>query len=285
MTLGFLSEFTEEELQFAKDIGFQGMEVKARPGSEFMKTWEEKGEEGIRELLDKYKIKITALATHTNHLSPDREEREKVNAHLFTLIDIASKLNIEVVATFAGRISDLSVEENIPEFKKVFTPVIKKAEEKGIKIAIENCPTMNGHPFRGINIAYAPKIWEMMFEELPSPSLGLEFDPSHLLWLGVDYIKALKKFGDKIFHFHAKDTEILEEKIEEETIFGKGWWRYRIPGFGEVDWEKVIHILQEVSYTGGFVIEHEDPIFSGERRKEGLRLGYKYLSRYFLQET
>ena len=101
----------------------------------------------------------------------------------------------------------------------------------------------------------------------------------------MDYIKALKKFGDKIFHFHAKDTEILEEKIEEETIFGKGWWRYRIPGFGEVDWEKVIHILQEVSYTGGFVIEHEDPIFSGERRKEGLRLGYKYLSRYFLQET
>ncbi|NOZ64624.1 MAG: sugar phosphate isomerase/epimerase [Caldiserica bacterium] len=281
MILGFLGGFTEEEFRFAKDIGFQGMEVNARPGSEFMKIWEEKSEEGIRELLDKYKIKITALATYMNHLSPDKEERKEANTHLLALIEIASKLGIETVATFAGRIPELSVEENIPEFKKVFTPVVKKAEERGIKIAIENCPMMHGHPFRGINIAYSPKIWEIMLEEIPSPSLGLEFDPSHLLWLGVDYIKVLKKFVGKVFHFHAKDTEILEDKIEEETIFGKGWWQYRIPGFGEIEWEKIIHILQENAYKGGFAIEHEDPIFSGERREEGLMLGYKYLSRYF----
>lgn len=280
MILSFLGEFSREELQFARYTGFRGIEADAHPESEFIKTWREIGKEGIRELLDEHQIKITALATHANHLSPQREERERVNTHLLALIDIASQLNVEVIATFAGRIPELSVEENIPEFKRVFTPILQKAEEKGIKIAIENCPMMHGHPFRGINIAYAPKIWEMMLEEIPSPSLGLEFDPSHLLWLGVDYIKVLRQCVEKVFHFHAKDTEILEETLEEETIFGKGWWQYRIPGFGEIEWEKIIHILRENSYQGGFAIEHEDPVFSGERRKEGLRLGYKYLHRY-----
>ncbi len=277
MILGYLGEFSHEELRFAKEVGFQGMEVNARPESRFMELWKEKGAEGIKAIAEEYGIKITALATHSNHLSPDKEERERVNNHLLSLIDIASECGVGVIATFAGRIPELSPEENIPEFKKVFLPIVRKAEEKGVKIAIENCPTIYGHPFRGINIAFSPKIWEMMLEEVNSPALGLEYDPSHLYWLGVDYLKALRDFKEKVYHFHAKDTEIFPFIRDKETIYGEGWWRYRIPGFGEIDWRRIVNILKEANYQGGFVIEHEDPVFSGERRKEGLILGYKYL--------
>ena len=137
---------------------------------------------------------------------------------------------------------------------------------------------MHGHPFKGINIAFTPKVWSLMFEAVNSPNLGLEFDPSHLYWLGTDYIQAIKDFKDKIFHVHAKDTEIFYDKLSEETIYGTGWWRYRLPGLGEIDWQKFIATLYDIDYKGDIAIEHEDPVFSGKKRNQGLEMGYKHLS-------
>ncbi len=278
MILGYFTEFSEEELSFLHRLGFEGIEVRAHRGSRFMQIWEGEGREGIQELVEKYNIQITALATHSNHLSPDSKEREVFNAHLRKLLDIASQLHVRVVATFTGRIPELSIEDNISEFRKVFSPILKEAEDKGVKIALENCPMMHGHPFRGINLAFTPRAWEMIFEAVPSSHLGLEFDPSHLVWLGVDYLKAARDFQEKIFHVHAKDTEILPEVLQEVSIFGKGWWRYRLPGFGEVDWQGFLSVLKEAGYKGGVVIEHEDPVFEGERREEGVVHSYKFLS-------
>lgn len=132
---------------------------------------------------------------------------------------------------------------------------------------------------QGVNIAYTPEHWDKMFDAVPSPALGLEFDPSHLCWQGIDYLWAVRQYADRIYHIHAKDTEILVERRNQcGNLAPGGWWRYRIPGWGEINWTKFISALCEIGYAGGIAIEHEDPIFIGERRVEGLILGYKHLS-------
>jgi len=149
-----------------------------------------------------------------------------------------------------------------------------------VKIGFENWPSMGGYPIKGmVNIAFTPANWDKMFDAVPSPALGLEFDPSHLYWLGIDHIAALKQFADRVYHIHAKDTEILDDQRNYHGILeSSAWWRYRIPGWGEIDWNEFISALNDIGYTGGMAIEHEDPIFAGPRRVEGLILGFKHLS-------
>ena len=281
MRLGYLTDFSEEEVRFAKETGFDSLEINCNnKEANFWKVISEKnGAEKIKEKMEKNDLAISALGFYFNQIQPEDWQKKG----FLKLLDIAPKLNVKVLCTFAGRNPEKSPEDNIPLFKKVFTPLLKKAENQGLKIALENCPMMCGHPFRGINIAFAPKVWDLMFEAVPSKNLGLEFDPSHLYWLGIDYIQALKDYQDRIFHVHAKDTEILEEELAKESIYGGGWWRYRLPGLGEIDWKRFISTLYEIDYPGDIAIEHEDPVFAGERRKEGLRLGYKHLSLWILK--
>jgi len=281
MRLGYLTDFSEEEVRFAKETGFDSLEINcSRKEANFWKVVSGKdGIESIREKMGKSGLAISALGFYFNQIQPEDWQKKG----FLKLLDIAPKLNVKVLCTFAGRNPEKSMEDNIPLFNKVFNPLVKKAEDNGVKIAIENCPMMCGHPFRGINIAFAPKIWDLMFEAIPAKNLGLEFDPSHLYWLGIDYIQAAKDYKDKIFHIHAKDTEILEEKLSQETIYGTGWWRYRLPGLGEIDWQRFIATLYDIDYPGDIAIEHEDPVFSGEKRKKGLRLGYQHLSLWILK--
>ena len=281
MRLGYLTDFSEEEVRFAKETGFDSLEINCNnKEANFWKVISEKnGAEKIKEKMEKNDLAISALGFYFNQIQPEDWQKKG----FLKLLDIAPKLNAKVICTFAGRDPEKSMEDNIPLFNKVFNPLVKKAETQGIKIAIENCPMMCGHPFRGINIAFAPKVWDLMFEAVPSKNLGLEFDPSHLYWLGIDYIQAAKDYKDKIFHIHAKDTEILEEKLSQETIYGNGWRRYRIPGLGEIDWQRFIATLYDIDYPGDIAIEHEDPVFSGEKRKKGLRLGYQHLSLWILK--
>jgi sugar phosphate isomerase/epimerase len=119
-----------------------------------------------------------------------------------------------------------------------------------------------------------------MFERVPSPALGLEFDPSHLVWQGIDYMQALRDFKDKVYHSHAKDTEMLEDNVRREGILGihHNCWRYRIPGYGVINWARYISGLIEIGYDGGIAIEHEDPVFSGPRFEEGLVRGFYVLN-------
>ena len=283
MRLGYLADFSEKEVKFAKKTGFAALEINCNDKkANFWKVVSRKnGIESIKEKMEENGLIISALGFYFNQIQPEDWQKKG----FLKLLDIAPKLNVKTICTFAGRDPKKGPEDNIPLFKKVFTPLLKRAEDKGIKIAIENCPMMHGHPFRGINIAFAPKIWALMFEAVNAKNLGLEFDPSHLYWLGVDYIQALKDYRDKIFHVHAKDTEILEERLHNESIYGNGWWRYRLPGLGEIDWQKFIATLYDIDYQGDIAIEHEDPVFSGKKRAEGLALGYKHLSLWILEEN
>ena len=154
-----------------------------------------------------------------------------------------------------------------------------------MKIGIENCP----HELN--NLAYSPKMWEVIFQEVPSKALGLEYDPSHLVWQQIDYLKAIYDFGDRIYAFHAKDTEVMKDKLGksgvlqglfEGSVWKSDWWRYRLPGYGEVDWKKVFVALADIGYNGDINIEHEDPVFGGDKTDEGLKRGLKYLKQFIL---
>lgn len=166
---------------------------------------------------------------------------------------------------------------------------------------------MNRFTMQGENIAFSPEIWRRLFELVPSSYLGLELDPSHCVWQGIDYVKAVREFGSRIFHVHAKDMEVRRDILADTGIYGMaltrqpglghGWWRARAPGWGEVDWARFITALIEVGYPGNLDIEHEDDVFAEATKlgpsfheadivaqygseTKGLELGYKTLARY-----
>lgn len=248
----------------------------------------------ILDLFANHNIEISALAYYDNNLHPDLNKRNNYLKHLNSVIDTASKLNVKLVGTFVGGRPDKSPKENILEIGKVFREILKYAEDRNVKIMIENCPMENWVQF-GFpgNYAYSPELWDALFNEIPSENFGLNLDPSHLYWLGIDYIKVVKDYSSKIFHAHAKDTEILSEGKNNYGLFGRqidpipwksGWWRYRMPGLGEIDWKKFISTLREYNYDYVLSIEHEDPVFEGseEKIKKGLQLGYRHLSQFII---
>ena len=135
-------------------------------------------------------------------------------------------------------------------------------------------------PWHSVNLAWSPRNWSEMFDRVKSTALGLEFDPSHLVWQGIDHMQALRDFKDRVYHSHAKDTEMLVNNVRREGILGihHNCWRYRIPGYGVINWAEYISGLIEIGYDGGIAIEHEDPVFSGERFEEGLVRGFQVLN-------
>jgi len=246
----------------------------------------------IKELFAENNLEISAMAYYDNNLHPDIDKRKFYLNHLKKVIDTASLLKVSLVGTFVGSRPDKSPAENMKEIGKVFRELVKYAEGRNVKLMIENCPMENWVQF-GLpgNFAYSPELWEALFNEVPGDNFGLNLDPSHLYWLGIDYLKVIKEFKSKIFHAHAKDTEILMEGRNQFGLFGKqinptawksGWWRYRMPGLGEIDWKKFISTLQENGYDNVLSIEHEDPVWEGsaEKVKTGLRMGLKYLSQF-----
>ena len=157
---------------------------------------------------------------------------------------------------------------------------------------IENCP-MDGWQRFGLpgNFAYSPELWDALFDEVPGKNFGLNFDPSHLYWLGIDYIRAAKEYAKVIFHAHAKDAEILSGGAYRYGLFSRqldppawksGWWQYRMPGLGRIDWKRLIRTLKAAGYNNVLSIEHEDPEWEGseEKVKQGLVLGLRHLSKF-----
>jgi sugar phosphate isomerase/epimerase len=190
---------------------------------------------------------------------------------------------INIVVTNAWSDKAKSPAGNIKAYKEVFSEYAKAAEAEGVKIAIENCPHWLWYPTTVGNIAFSPEMWDAMFEAVPSEAVGLELDPSHLVWQGIDYMRAIRDYGNRIYAFHAKDTEILEDKKQKYGIIGKqfgkasewdtGWWRYRIPGFGQIDWNGIFNRLYETGFNGPMIIEHEDHVFGGDQSENGMSLG------------
>lgn len=306
MKIGFYTDYSPETAQFAERVGFRSLELSAWPSSALnADTVSDRQIAAIRDDLSRRDIEISALGYYPNYLDPDPAVRQEARRYFRQVMALAQRMEVPVVCTFAGRDPEQSIAANIPLFKECFTPFCDEAEQRGIRIAIENCPMMDRVTMKGENIAFSPEVWDAMFAAVPSANLGIELDPSHMVWQGLDYLQAIYDYGERIFHIHAKDMEIRRDVLGRVGIYGQcfgdvfglghGWWRARTPGWGEVDWPKFISALIEVNYQGNIDIEHEDDVFGqaallGDvaaeadivaqygREEKGLILGYKTLS-------
>jgi sugar phosphate isomerase/epimerase len=302
MKLGFVSailpEYTlEQVLRFAHEAGFSSVELMCWPRGKserryagvthFDATDLSAGAiDKVRALLATYPVSVSGLGYYPNPLAADRAEAAVYAAHLRAVIDAAAALGVGVVNTFVGRDPTLSVEATWPRFLEVWRPLIAHAEDKGIKIGIENCPmlfTANEWP-GGKNLATTPAIWRKMFHDIPSPNFGLNFDPSHLIWQQMDYIAPLAEFKDRIFHVHAKDARIDRAALDQHGVlsYPNLWHTPKIPGLGDVRWGPFFGALTDAGYSGHVAIEVEDRAFEGslESRLESLVISRRFLSQF-----
>ena len=213
-------------------------------------------------------LTISALAYYPNNLDPDLEARERAHEHLRKVIDAAPLLGVDIVGTFVGRDKARDVPANLEEFRRVWPDLIGHAAGRGVRVAIENCPMIfswDEWP-GGTNLAATPAIWRELFAAVPDEHFGLNLDPSHLVWLHIDYERAVYDFADRIFHVHAKDMEVHTDGLYEHGVLslGMGWQVPRLPGLGQVDWSRYISALYAVGYDHVVSVEHEDRAFEGD---------------------
>lgn len=302
MKLGFVSailadESFEEVTDFASENGFSCVEIMCWPLGKAERRYagvthidvselDDAKIKYIKEYIKQKGIEISGLGYYPNPLDPDKEKREFYIAHIKNIIKAANKLGLGNVNTFIGRDQSLNVEENLKIFKEVWVPIIKYAEEYNVKIGIENCPmyfTKDEWP-GGKNLATTPAIWRRMFEEIPSENFGLNYDPSHLLWQQIDYIRPVYEFKDRIFHVHFKDIKLYKDKLNEVGILATPleYVAPKLPGLGDIDWGKFISALTDIGFRGCACIEVEDRAFEDtlELRKKSILLSKKYLNQF-----
>ncbi|MGA2254650.1 MAG: sugar phosphate isomerase/epimerase family protein [Thermoguttaceae bacterium] len=231
----------------------------------------------MRQLMRSAGVAISGLGYYPNPLCADRAEAQVYIEHLERVIVAAELLGVGVVNTFVGRDPRKSVAENWPQFLEVWSPLVHFAEEHGVRIGIENCPmffTADEWP-GGKNLAHAPAVWRRMFSEIPSGNFGLNYDPSHLVWQQMDYVRPIAEFAQRLFHIHLKDARVEPERLNDVGILATPleYHTPKIPGRGQIDWPKFLAALPAAGYDGPVCIEVEDRDFEGslDSRKQALR--------------
>lgn len=237
-----------------------------------------------RDLVRIHGVAISGLGYYPNPLDADPEHRAAVVDHLKKVIRAAPQIGLSIVNTFIGRDPHKSVEENWAHVCEVWPPILDEAERAGVRIGIENCPMLFSKDEwpGGKNLAVSPKIWRKLFEEFAGRPIGLNFDPSHLIWQQIDCVRCIREFGEHFVHVHAKDTRIDCDKLYEVGINGFGWHTAKIPGLGDVNWSSFFSALTDAGYAGPICIEVEDRAYEGslEDRKRALRQSKRFLGQF-----
>lgn len=233
-------------------------------------------------------VEISSLAFYPNTMDGNIEKRTANIEHLKKVINMSALLGVNMVTTFVGRDQNKTVEENLEIFKEVWPSIIKLAEEKGVKIAIENCPMLFG-PDQwpgGQNLFTTPSLWRKMFELIPSDNFGINYDPSHFIWQQIDYIKPLYEFRDKIFHVHCKDIKLYPDKLNDVGVmaYPLEYMSPKLPGLGDVDWGKYISALTDIGYDSFVCVEVEDKAFESCKEKilDSVTLSCRYLRQFVI---
>jgi sugar phosphate isomerase/epimerase len=286
LDLGFVSAILaekkfEEVIEFASKNQFKCVEIMCWPVGKAERRYagvthinvDETGDEEaarIKDILSRNDVYISGLGYYPNPLDPDQQQAEFYIEHIKKVIRTAAHLGIGVVNTFIGRNPVQSVEENLKKFADVWPAIIKVAEENNVKIGIENCPmlfTRDEWP-GGKNLATTPAIWRKMFETIDSPALGLNYDPSHLVWMQMDEVKPIFDFREKLFHIHLKDVKVYRDKLNEvgTMAYPLDYHSPKIPGLGDVDWRGFFSALTSVKYRGPVCIEVEDKAYEGSEK-------------------
>jgi len=300
MQLGFVSAILadlslDEVLAFSAEEGFDCVEVMCWPPGRADRRYagvchldvtdftDDKAN-AVRNLVRKHGVAISGLGYYPNPLDTNAEHRQTVIEHLKKVISAAPKIGLNVVNTFIGRDHTNSVEANWSLFQQVWPSIIKHADACGVSIGLENCPmifTDDEWP-GGKNLPVSPALWRRIFSELKSDKVGLNIDPSHLIWQHIDYARCIRDFAKRIVHVHAKDTRIDADKLYDVGILGLGWHIAKLPGLGDVNWSAFFSALSDTGYRGAVCIEVEDRAYEGslEDRKRALRQSKRFLEQF-----
>lgn len=232
----------------------------------------------LREAIGDADVIISSIGVFGNPLENGDIDRG-VLAAWETVIDNAHLLGTDTVSGFTGRIRGKPLPDSLPRFREVWGRLAKRAADKGVRIAFENC-AMDGNWATGDwNIAHNPDAWELMFNELPDENLGLEWEPCHQLVYLIDPIPQIRKWAPKFFHVHGKDATVRWDVVREHGIFGRHpFVQMRSPGFGDSDWTRVISELRLAGYRGAIDIEGwHDPVYRGDLEITGQARALEYL--------
>ena len=299
MKLGFVSAILpdldlEAVLRFAAECGYDSVEVMCWPRGGAERRYAgvthidvaSLDARRVQDLAASSGVELSGLGYYPNPLAPDAAEARVYTDHLRKVIAAARALGLGVVNTFVGRDWTRSVEDNWPRFRDTWKPLIAYAEDQGVKIAIENCPmlfTKDEWP-GGKNLAHSPAVWRRMFEEIPSRSFGLNYDPSHLVWQHMDWLKPIREFADRIFHVHAKDVRIDRHRLDDVGILAtpNEYHKPKLPGLGDIDWGKFISVLGDAGYDGPVCVEVEDRAYERDlgTRKASLVQSHTFLRNF-----
>ncbi|HEV2418396.1 MAG TPA: sugar phosphate isomerase/epimerase [Terriglobia bacterium] len=281
--LALITSYSPQKLAFAASAGYQGVVIKVDRSfsprlsdSEIDSILSTSRQTGVRI------ISIECMAP--NHIDPDPARRRAANESFIRDLEFSHRLGCKFTGTFSGGIPGASMEDQAKALADVVNEkYIPVCEKLGMGMGWENYPTAT-------NFATVPAAWSAVFSQVPSKLLGLEFDPSHLVRQFIDPYQAAWDFRDRILAVHAKDTEITEPILQQVGIHGQGWWRYRIPGQGRIDWPRFITALLQVKFSGGMAVEHEDQFWDEppsnnaaefpQARKDGFILAQRYLSMF-----
>jgi sugar phosphate isomerase/epimerase len=297
MQLGFVSAILaelslEEVFTVAAETGYQCVEVMCWPVGKAERKYAgvthldvtdftSSKADDTHALCDEHGVTISALGYYPNILTADAEESRRAIEHLKRVIVASQLLGLRTANTFIGADPNLPAEDNLQRYAQVWPDIVRFAEDHGVRLGIENCPmlfTRDEWP-SGKNLGHSPAIWRRMFEIIPSDSLGLNYDPSHMIWQMMDYIEPIYEFRHKLFHVHAKDMKIDQRKLNAGGILSLGWSVPKIPGLGDVNWARFLSALSDVGYDGPICVEVEDVAYAPAReaRETSLRISRNVL--------
>jgi sugar phosphate isomerase/epimerase len=281
--LSIITPYSPQKLAFAAQAGYEGVVV--TPGPDFNPNLSDSAIDRILATARNAGIRIVSIEYFApNHTDPDAGKRAAAQSDFMRALEFCHRLGCKFVGTFSGGQPGVRMEDQAATFADVFNekylPVCEKLD---VAMGWENYPTGN-------NFASTPAAMQAVFDRVPSKRLGLEFDPSHFVRLYIDPVSAAWQFKDRILAAHAKDTEITQHVLQQVGIAGQGWWRYRIPGQGIVNWTAFLTVLLQIRFNGGIAVEHEDPFWDAphtgnlpdfpQQRKDGFILARRFLEQY-----
>jgi sugar phosphate isomerase/epimerase len=299
VTLGFVSAILPDldldgVLSFAGEHGFGAVEVMCWPVGKAerryagvthldVSSFDDAKAAAVKAQVARYGVAVSSLGYYPNPLVADEKEAAVYIDHIKKVITASATLGLGVMTTFIGRDHTRNIEDNWALVEERWPSIITHAEQAGVRIGIENCPMLfsNDEWPGGKNLAISPKLWRRLFERFGT-TLGLNYDPSHLVWQFMDPVRPIYDFPDRLYHVHAKDVRILKHELQECGILDFGWNVPKLPGLGDVDWQAFFAALTEVRYGGPVCIEVEDRAYEGslDDRKRALLQSKRYLDNF-----
>ncbi len=287
--LAIRSWYSPQRLAFAREAGYQGI---VAPLNQGLRPDLNEGQiQAIKDHSTRLGVRIISLEAMYDHegkdlnfLAADPAERARVRNYFVRVLELGQKLGCHFVGCFSGGQAGASATQQVQalaaELNQHYLPA---CERLNMSMGPENWPAP-------INFCTTPGLWKALFQQVRNPRFGLEFDPSHLVRQYIDPYAAAWEFKERILASHAKDTEIIEPVLQQVGIGGDGWWRYRIPGQGIIDWPRYLNVLLQARFAGGIAVEHEDPFWDqphgddgpelAPARKDGFILAARFLRQF-----